>query len=112
MCHVFCNVYSIIQKIGKTAVVLAIEAISEHPNLWFCYFSDFMVHKMKLETSDDGGGIARKILEAYFDQKHNQDALLRMVTLHTYTHVYHLTFAQMADALRSLNKIQNVKFTF
>ena len=57
------------QEPTPTATVLALEAISKHPELWPRYFSDFILHKMKLET-DSGEGIAQKILEAFFVQLH------------------------------------------
>lgn len=91
-----------------TAVVLAMEAISKHPELWPRYFSDFILHKMKLET-DGGEGIAQKILEAFFVQLHQQDALQKLIILHTYLHVYQLDLAKMAGMFRPLNKIQQVR---
>ena len=105
---IFVVVFIFIQESSKTAVVLSLEAISIHPELWPRYFSDFVLHKMKLETSDASEGIAQKILESFFEQLHLQDALQRMVILHTYVHVYHLDLAKMAGMFRPLNKIQKV----
>lgn len=96
------------QETTKTAIVLVMEAISKHPELWPRYFSDFILHKMKLESTDTGEGIAQKVLEAFFEQIHSQDALQRMVILHTYLHVYQLDLAKMAGTFRPLNKIQKV----
>ena len=62
---------------------------------------------MKLET-DSGEGIAQKILEAFFVQLHEQDAIQKLVILHTYLHVYQLDLAKMAGMFRPLNKIQKV----
>ena len=84
------------------------EAISKHHELWPRYFSDFILHKMKLESTDTGEGIAQRILESFFEQLHSQDVLLRMVILHTYLHVYQLDLAKMAGTFRPLNKIQKV----
>ena len=95
------------QEPTPTATVLAIEAISKHPELWPRYFSDFILHKMKLET-DSGEGIAQKILEAFFVQLHEQEAIQKLVILHTYIHVYQLDLAKMAGIFRPLNKIQKV----
>ena len=95
------------QEPTPTATVLAMEAISKHPDLWPRYFSDFILHKMKLET-DSGEGIAQKILEAFFAQLHEQAALQKLVILHTYLHVYQLDLAKMAGMFRPLNKIQKV----
>lgn len=85
------------------------EAISVHHELWPRYFSDFVLHKMKLGTTEaETEGIAQKVLEAFFEQLHMQDALQRMVILHTYLHVYQLDLAKMAGMFRPLNKIQKV----
>ena len=86
------------------------EAISKHAELWPRYFSDFILHKMKLESSGsgEGEGIAQKVLEAFFEQIHSQETLQRMVILHTYLHVYQLDLAKMAGMFRPLNKIQKV----
>ena len=62
---------------------------------------------MKLET-DSGEGIAQKILEAFFVQLHEQEAIQKLVILHTYLHVYQLDLAKMAGMFRPLNKIQKV----
>ena len=98
------------QEPTKTAVVLAVDAMSKHQELWPRYFSDFILHKMKLESEDgEGEGIAQKVLEAFFEQIHSHETLRRMAILHTYLHVYQLDLAKMAGMFRPLNKIQKVR---
>ena len=60
---------------------------------------------MKLET-DNGEGMAQKILEAFFVQLHQKDPLQKLVILHMYLHVYQLDLAKMAGMFKALNKIQ------
>lgn len=78
-----------------------------HFDLWQRYFDDFLLHKLRLGGLR-GGTISQKILPAFFGQLHEQETLVRVVSVHCYIRVYHLDLAKMANFLRSLNQIQQV----
>ena len=78
-----------------------------HSDLWQRYFDDFLLHKLQL-GSLHCGAISQQILHVFFEQLHQEEALVRVVALHCYVHIYHLNLARMANILRSLNQIQRV----
>lgn len=88
--------------------MLAVEAMGLHFDLWQRYFDDFLLHKLRLGGLR-GGAISQQILRAFFGQLHQQETLVRVVSLHCYIHVYHLDLAKMANLLRPLNQIQQVR---
>ena len=88
--------------------MLAVEAMGLHFDLWQRYFDDFLLHKLRLGGLQ-GGAISQQILRAFFEQLHQQETLKRVVSLHCYIHVYHLDLAKMANLLRPLNQIQQVR---
>ena len=81
--------------------MLAIEAMGLHFDLWQRYFDDFIIQLGGLL----GGAISQQILHVFFSQLHQQETLVRVVSLHCYMHVYHL---DLANLLRPLNQIQGV----
>ena len=83
------------------------EAIEDHPDLWQRYFDDFLLHKLRLGGLQEGA-ISLQILHVFFGQLHKQKAMLRVVSLHCYVHVYQLELARMANRLQPLNQIQQV----
>ena len=87
--------------------MLAVEAMGRHFDLWQRYFNDLLLHKLRL-----GGlrseAISQQILYVFFGQLHEQGAMIRVVSLHCYIHIYHLNLAKMATVLRPLNQIQQV----
>jgi len=87
--------------------VLAVEAMGRHFDLWQRYFNDFLLHKLRLGGLR-GEAISQQILYVFFGQLHEQGAMIRMVSLHCYIHIYHLKLAKMATVLRPLNQIQQV----
>lgn len=87
--------------------MLAVEAMKVHPELWQLYFDDFLLHKLQL-GSLHSGAISQQILHVFFEQLHKEEALMRVVSLHCYVHIYHLNLAKMAYILRSLDQIQRV----
>lgn len=87
--------------------MLAVDAMGVHFDLWQRYFDDFLLHKLRLGGLR-GGAISQQILRAFFGQLHQQETLVRVVSLHCYIHVYHLDLAKMANLLRPLNQIQQV----
>ena len=91
----------------KESLVLALEAMELHPELWPRYFDDFLLHKLRLGGLH-GGGISQQILNVIFEQLHQRDALMRVVLLHCYFYVFPLDLAKMASLLRSLNQMQQV----
>ena len=76
--------------------------------LWLVYFNDFMLHKLQLDSEDSPEDIAQKILHSLLGQLHEFETLERVVSLHTYLHVYQLNLARMASVLRPLNKLNKV----
>ena len=78
-----------------------------HPELWQHYFDDFLQHKLQLECLHSGG-ISQQVLHELFQQLHKQEAISRVVSLHCYSHTYHVDLAKMANLLRPLNQIQQV----
>ena len=114
LCSFSCSIFvlycwnCLLQAPKKEAVVVVLEAMSNHPELWDRYFGDFVLHKLRLESPEAGEGIAKDILYVYFGDLHHQESIMRIVGLHSYLHVYHLNLAKMAVMLRPLNKIQKV----
>ena len=84
--------------------MLAVEAMGLNFDLWQCYFDDFLFHKLQLGS----GGISQQILHVFFEELYKEKALVRVVSLHCYIHVYHLNLAKVANFLRPLNQIQQV----
>ena len=98
----------LLQTTPKESLVLAVEAMGLHFDLWQRYFDDFLLHKLRLGGLR-GGTISQQILRAFFGQLHEQETLVRVVSLHCYIRVYHLDLAKMANLLRPLNQIQQVR---
>ena len=90
---------------AKEILVLAVEAMRLHPELWQHYFDDFLLHKLRLGGLHRGT-ISHQILHAFFRQMHMQEAVSRVVLLHCYSHVYQLHLAKMAKLLRPLDQIE------
>ena len=87
---------------------MAIEAMSEHCELWDDYFSDFSIHRMRLESGTKTS-IVKLIFERFFEQLHQSQCMLeRIVKLHAHVHVHQLDLAKLAGAMRPLTRIQNV----
>ena len=102
------HISPLLQTTPKESLVLAVEAMGLHFDLWQRYFDDFLLHKLRLGGLR-GGTISRQILRAFFGQLHEQETLVRVVSLHCYIRVYHLDLAKMANLLRPLNQIQQVR---
>ena len=79
-----------------------------HLNIWKRYFDDFLKHKLRLRGLPAGEAISQKILYVLFSQMHEQEALTRITSLHT----YHLDLVKMANVLRVLDQIQQVGACF
>ena len=92
---------------------MAITAMTMHSDLWHCYFTDFLTHKLKLvgkgHAPSGEGDIVQKIFHAYFEQLHSYEALHKIVELHSYMSVYHLAMSSMAVILRPLSEMQKVR---
>ena len=99
---------SLHQAITKESLVLAVEAMELDFDLWQRYFDDFLKHKLRL-----GGprieAISQQILRVFFGELHEQEAMSRLVILHCYSHAYRQDLAKMANLLRPLNQIQQVR---
>ena len=96
---------------SKEILDVVAHGISNHAELWNRYFSDFVLHKLQLDSEDSSGIIAQKILHTtLMHQLHSLDALKRLVFLHTYLHVYQLDLARMAANLRPLSKLKEVSY--
>ncbi len=83
-----------------------------HSDLWHCYFTDYLIHKLKLVGKGHApceGDIVQKIFHTYFEQLHSYEALHKIVELHCYLNVYHLAMAPMAVILRPLSEMQKVR---
>ena len=87
--------------------MLALEAMELHPELWQRYFDDFLLHKLQLRGLHSGG-ISQQIFHVIFEQLHKLEAISRVVSLHCYSHTYHVDLAKMANILQPLNQIQQV----
>ena len=87
--------------------MLAVEAMRLHPELWQHYFDDFLLHKLQLGGLHSGG-ISQRVLHVLFQQLHKQEAILRVVSLHCYSHIYNMDLTKMTNLLRLLNQIQQV----
>jgi len=81
-----------------------------HPELWQCYFDDFLLYKLRLGGLRRGS-VSQHILSAYFGQLHEQEPMARAVSLHCYVRAYHMhpNLANMVSLLRSLNQTQQVR---
>ena len=82
--------------------------MSKEYELWNRYFNDFVLHKLQLDSEDSSGDIAQQILHTFLGQLHHLEALERIVSLHTYLHVYQLDMARIGTVLRPLNKLNEV----
>ena len=99
--------HHLLQTTPKENLVLAVEAMELHPELWQHYFDDFLQHKLQLECLHSGG-VSQQVLHKLFQQPHKQEAISRVVSLHCYSHTYHVDLAKMAYLLQPLNQIQQV----
>ena len=99
--------HHLLQATPKENLVLAVEAMGLHPELWQRYFDDFLTHKLQLEGFHSGG-ISQQVLHVVFQQLHKQETISRVVSLHCYGHIYHADHAKMANLLQPLNQIQQV----
>ena len=95
------------QATPKESLVLAMEAMRLHPELWQHYFDEFLLHKLQLGGLHSGG-ISQRVLHVIFEQLHKQEAISRVVSLHFYSHTYHVDLTKMTNLLRLLNQIQQV----
>lgn len=98
------NLYLTLQATPDENLVLAVEAMRLHPELWQRYFDDFLQHKLQLKGLHSGG-ISQRLRHVLFQQLNKQDAISCVVSLHCYSHV---DLAKMADLLQPLNQIQQV----
>ena len=105
--YTFSTPNHLLKATPKECLVLVLEAMELHPELWQCYFDDYLQHKLQL-GSLHSGGISQKILHVIFEQLHKQEAISRVVSLHCYSHIYHVDLAKMANILQPLNQIQQV----
>lgn len=95
-------------------LALAVSAMASHQNIWLCYFMDFIAHKLMLVDPSHvpQGDIAQQFLHTYFDHfehLHSREMPQRLVQLHCYASIHHLSLAQMATTLRPLSKIEGVR---
>lgn len=100
-----------IQEHPQGVLGLSISAMTSHKDLWQCYFTDFIAHKLKLVNPSDApqeGDIAHQILHTYFEQLHDKEMPQKIVELHSHASIKHLFLSQMATNLRPLNKIERV----
>ena len=95
------------QATPKDTLVLAVEAMELHFDLWQRYFDDFLQHKLRLGGLRRGA-ISQQVLNVIFEQLHKQEAISRVVSLHCYIYVFHPDFAKVANLLRPLNQMQQV----
>ena len=95
-------------------LALAIDAMGSDPNLWNCYFNNFITHKLKLFDHGDiyQGNFAQKILHTFFKYLHDQKPSHKMARLHCYVRIYHLNLAQITTILRPLSKVEKVSEIF
>lgn len=89
-------------------LTLVAEAMSKDAKLWDCYFNDFVLVKLRVDSEDSSSGIAQQILHAFLRQLNQLEYLERVVGLHSHFHVYQLDLARMASVLQHLNKLQKV----
>ena len=101
----FALLHFLLQATPKESLGLVVEAMRLHPELWQCYFDDFLLHKLRLGGLRRGT-VSHQILRAFFRQLHMQEAVSRVVSLHCYSHVYQFHLAKMANLLRPLNQVQ------
>ena len=89
---------------------LIIDAMAKDQDLWYCYFNDFIICKLKLGGEDHvpEGDIAQLSMHTFFQQIHSYDALEKVVQLHSHVSVHWLHLAQVAPILRRLNKLQGL----
>jgi len=78
-----------------------------HPDLWQRYFDEFLLHKLRLGGLQEGT-ISLQIFHVFFSHLHEQETVLRVVSLHCNVHANHLEFARKANRLRPLNQLQQV----
>ena len=77
--------------------------MGSHPDLWQCYFANFFQYKLRLGSDE---AISHKILKAFFEALDKQEPMARVISLHCYSHTYHLNLAKMANILRQLDQLQ------
>ena len=83
------------------------EAMGLHFDLWQRYFDDFLLHKLWLGGLR-GGAISQQILRAFSEKLHEQESLVRVVSLHCYIHFCYLDLTKKANLLQLLDQIQQV----
>ena len=79
--------------------------MGSYPDLWRRYFANFFQYKLQLGSD---GGISQKILKAFFEALDKQEPMARVISLHCYSHTYHLNLAKIANILRQLDQIHQV----
>ena len=79
--------------------------MGSYPDLWQRYFVNFFLYKLQLGSD---GAISQKILKAFFKELDRQEPMACVVSLHCYSHTYHLNLAKIANILRQLDQIQQV----
>ena len=85
--------------------MLVTKAMGSHPDLWQRYFDNFFLYKLRLGSN---GAISQKILQAFFEELDKLEPMARVISLHCYSHTYHLNLAKIANILRQLDQIQHV----
>ena len=79
--------------------------MGSHPDLWQRYFDNFFLRKLQLGSD---GAISQKLLKAFFEELDQREPMARVISLHCYSHTYHLNLAKVANILRQLDLIQQV----
>ena len=77
-----------------------------NPYLWYTYFTDFVLLKLQLESSE---GIGLKLLEVYFPSADLEDPMKMFVLLHSFFDIHNLSLAKLATIMRPLDKVQQVR---
>ena len=102
-----CYEISLQGSTSKEVLDVVAQGISKHAELWNRYFSDFVLHKLQLDSGDTSGVI---LLTTLMHQLQSLEALKRLIFLHTYLHVYQLDLARMAANLRPLSELKKVSY--
>ena len=85
------------------ALKLASEAITDCPQLWHNFFSDFIICRLDVGISKDV--LTKEILDAFYKQFPNDCALKKMIVLHT---SYQDDVLKIVVKLRLLDQIKMV----
>lgn len=90
---------------------IAVDKMASDQSLWKDYFSDFIRHKLELVGPDSSAeeNIAQQVWCTYFQELHNTEMPRRLIELHCYASIYHVSLARMATILHPLSKIDRVR---